>query len=108
MHMSNLARRVAILLASIPDRTNVAIAWYRPDNIRHPWPALKCALTDVSVERNVATFVLTDGGEVAMVPLDDIDAVWDADGGRWSVRVSGFFDSGSGKLLYQSRPRSRS
>jgi hypothetical protein len=106
MHMSILARRVAILLASIPDRSKVAIAWHRPDQPRHPWPAFKATLTGVSVERNVASFTLD--GEAIIVPLDDIDAVWEGDGGRWSVRVSGFFDSSNGKQTYQSRPRSYS
>ena len=87
MHMSTHARRIAILLSSVTDRANVNLIW--SVGLQPPTTS-PCSMKAFRVEENVADFILDGSLAPALMPLDDIEAVW-REGGRWSVRVSGYF-----------------
>ncbi len=114
MHMSTHARRISILLAGIADWKKVKIIWQHPADEKrdHRVPA-ESELRDLSIERNVARFQLTDGSRTtATIALDDIDTAWSEEDGSWAVRVSGYFDEvsndkGTFDGVYIARPRSR-
>lgn len=104
MHLSTHSRRVALLLASIADPTRVQLVYRHPARPRAPWPVV---LRTWSLERNVAAFTMIRESIVRgleqTVPLDDIETAWSDDDGKWSVRLTGYFDiDDSQTIVYRS------
>jgi hypothetical protein len=104
MLLNPAIRRVAILLESIPQPARekvrfIWVAWY--DDKQRPHMSQAELLVDgVDLEGNVLR-VLAGGSE--RIPLDDVQAIWEHQPGRWTVRVAGAFDPNKG-YQYESRP----
>lgn len=97
MHMSTHARRIGVLLASIPKGARLRIHCVglnpNPKNLFEPGDA---SLRSFSIEGNVAHVTMLDPEFFEAnhaVPIDDIETVWEEEDGTWCIRVSGWFEN---------------
>lgn len=88
------SRRSAALLSGIPtsERARLGLRYLLGgrSGAAIQATALRAALVAVSMEENVARFVIHDGAEKPMaVPLDEVVTVW-RDGDDWQVALKGY------------------
>ncbi|MCC6527992.1 MAG: hypothetical protein IT373_35425 [Polyangiaceae bacterium] len=88
MLMNPHARRVTLLLERIPSEHRQAVTiqnWHvRQDNP----DVVKVTLERVDLDANVMCIKVREASPLR-IPLDDVEAVWEASPGTWHVRVNG-------------------
>jgi hypothetical protein len=100
------ARRAAALLSGIPtsERARLGLRYLVTgrSNVAIQATPLRAAIVAVSLDENVARFVVHDGTEKPMaVPLDEIVTVWrDVDG--WEVALKGYVALETAAARYHS------
>jgi hypothetical protein len=103
MFMEPQIRRTAILLEGIPGaaRAKVKLVWvgWWDDKGRPNMSEIEVVMNGVDVAANVLS---VSRGSDARIPLDDVESVWEAQGGLWAFRVCGAIDPNGFK--YTSRP----
>lgn len=99
MYINPQVRRTVIHLHAASAANPVTVIWRRPSNQFAESPVESpSSIRDVDLAMNAVKLnvrVSHDANPVdVQVPLEDVDAVWEARPGEWAVRITGFFDSG--------------
>ncbi len=94
MFMNADIRRTVIRLESIPSKdVRIFVVWRNPTNQVSANPQEEhVSAPEVDVPANVFACDRAVGEQAyrLRIPLDDVDAVWEATPGRWLVRVTGY------------------
>lgn len=99
MYINPHIRRMVIHLHSVPPDSVLVVIWRRPSNQFSEEPVESWSkIREVNIGSNAVKLNVTvsrDSNPVdVQVPLEDVEAVWEAEPGKWSVRITGFFDDG--------------
>jgi len=109
MLMNPQIRRILILLENIPAsaRNNVLAAWVGHTLNTSGAHMATAPVSIVKIDLDSNALHLKDIGtsQVDQVPLDDVETVWETQPGQWCVRLSGKWDSTTGRTRYVSRSR---
>lgn len=105
MFIDAKTRRVAIRLSSIPRGSTPQLVWRRPSNQSNESPVVEPIIgLEVDVPANVfRARRVNDARQPAFsVPLDDVEAVWEATQANWRVRITGWLDDKNGYVTNPS------
>jgi hypothetical protein len=95
MFIDTKSRRTVIRLSSIPAGTTPSLVWRRPTNQTSENPVVEEVIV-IAVDHpaNVLRLrrVSTPEQQAFAIPLDDVDAVWEATENNWRIRVTGWLD----------------
>jgi hypothetical protein len=106
MHIDPQSRTKAILASQITSGAKVAVTWRRPTNTSLDHPTVTwCEFHDVDVFSNRLGIDVPfeNAFRAVNVPLEDVDAIWEAQPQQWHIRLCGYFDP-STNWSYVSNP----
>jgi len=100
MYINPHIRRMVIHLHSVPPEKPIVLVWRKPANQTSENPVESPAsIKEVSLSANAVLLNVNVNSNApsvnVQVPLEDIEAVWEAEPLMWAVRITGYFtDSG--------------
>jgi hypothetical protein len=99
MYINPHIRRMVIHLHSVPSDAALVVIWRRPSNQFSEDPVQSWSkVKEVNLGTNAVKLNVTvssDSNPVdVQVPVEDVEAVWEVEPGKWAIRITGFFDGG--------------